>query len=139
MRDFFPILIVAGLSLFILRTQLLRVAIQETGGENIHASPVLGAASGWISLFGALLLAISAPVSLGLIWGAGLVVLSVVLGVVSSAIALSLIGTTVALGNSGGEGNKSIVAFNRNYGHFIAFAVGLIALACIYTILSFRF
>jgi hypothetical protein len=139
MRDFLPILIVAGLSLFILRSQLLRVAIQETGGENMHASPVLGAASGWISLFGALALAVCAPISLGLVWGAGLVVLGVALGVLSSAIALPLIGTTVAMGNMGGEGNKSIVAFNRAYGHFIAFAVGLIALACVYAILSFRF
>ena len=47
MRDYLPILIVAGLSLFILRTQLLHVSIRESGMDNLHASPALGAASGW--------------------------------------------------------------------------------------------
>jgi hypothetical protein len=139
MLAYLPVLIVAGLSLFILRSQLLRVAIQETGGENMHASAMLGAVSGWVSLFGAVVLAVCALVTQGWLWGIGLVVLGVVLGVISSAIVLPLIGTTVALGSSGGDGNRSIVAFNRNYGHLIAFAVGAFALVCLYSILSFRF
>jgi hypothetical protein len=139
MRAYLPVLISAGLALFILRTQLLRVAIQETGGENMHASPALGAASGWTSLFGALALAVCAPINLGLVWGAGLIVLGIVLGVVAAAVLLPLIGTTVALGHDGGEGNKSIVAFNRRFGHFIAFAVGGLAVVCLYAVFSFRF
>ncbi|MGL4636886.1 MAG: hypothetical protein ACRCWF_12960 [Beijerinckiaceae bacterium] len=134
-----PILIAAGLALFIVRSQLLRVAIQETGGENMYASPLMGALSGWSSLFGVITLAVSALVSQGLLWGLGLIVLGIVLGVVMAAFVLPLLGTTVALGNLGGEGNKSIVAFNRAYGHFIAFAVGALALVSLYAILSFRF
>ena len=33
--------------------------------------------------------------------------------------------------------DESIVAFNRAYGHFIAFAVGVLALVCLYAIVSF--
>jgi hypothetical protein len=139
MRDALPILIALGLSLFILRTQLLRVAIRESGAENLHASPALGAASGWASLFGAAVLIAASFISLGLIWGAGLVVLSVVLGIISAAFALPTIGSTSALGHLSGEGNASIAAFNRAYGHWIAFAVGALALICLYAILSFRF
>jgi hypothetical protein len=138
MLSYLPILIILGLSLFILRTQLLRVAIREGGMDNLHASPALGAASGWASLFGALVLIVAAFVSLGLILGAGLVIMSIGLGIVSAAIALPTLGSTSALGHLSGEGNASIAAFNRAYGHWIAFTVGALALICLYTIFSFR-
>jgi hypothetical protein len=137
--SYLPILIAIGIALFILRAQLLRVAIQETGGDRLHESPAVGAASGWASLFGMLVLTICAPVHLGLLWGVGLIILGIVLGVVVAAIVLPLIGTTVALGNLGGEGNKSIVAFTRAYGHFIAFTIGGLAVVCLSIIFSFRF
>ena len=138
MHAYLPTLIVAGLSLFILRTQLLRVAMLQSDAQNVHATPLLGALSGWSSLFGALVLVVSAFVSLGLIWGSALIVLGIVLGVISAALALPIIGNTSALGHLSGEGNVSVAAFNRAYGHLIAFSVGGLALVCVYAIVSFK-
>jgi hypothetical protein len=138
MLTYTPILIPLGLALFILRAQLLRVAIREFGMENLHASKVLGAASGWASLFGALLLTALAFVTNGLLWGVILIVIGLALGVVAAALFLPVLGQTNAMGMHGGEGDKSVAAFNRNYGHWIAFAVAAIALLCLYSVLTFR-
>jgi hypothetical protein len=138
MRDALPILITLGLSLFILRTQLLRVAIREGGMDNLHASAALGAASGWASLFGAAALIAASFISLGLLWGAGLIALSIMLGIISAAFTLPTIGSTSALGHLSGKGNASIAAFNRAYGHWIGFSVGALALVCLSTIFTFR-
>jgi hypothetical protein len=134
-----PILIPLGLALFILRAQLLRVAIRELGMENLHASKALGAASGWASLFGALLLAALAVVTGGVVQGPILIVIGIALGVVGAAVFLPMLGQTNALGMHGGEGDRSVAAFNRRYGHWIAFAVAGIALVCLYSVLTFRF
>jgi hypothetical protein len=137
--NYMPFLIPAGLALFILRAQLLRVSIRELGMENIHASKGLGAASGWASLFGAVTLALLAFLFMGVLWGAALVVIGLVLGVVSSALFLPMLGRTLAMGMHGGEGDKSVAAFNRRYGHWIAFAVAGMALVGLYGLFSFRF
>ncbi len=138
MLTYTPILIPLGLALFILRAQLLRVAIRELGMENIHASKGLGAASGWASLFGGMLLAVLAFVTNGWLWGMILIVIGLALGVVGAAIFLPMLGQTNAMGVHGGEGDRSVAAFNRNYGHWIAFAVAGIALVCLYSVLTFR-
>jgi hypothetical protein len=139
MLSYAPILVAIGLALFILRAQLLRVAIREQGMTNLHASAVLGAASGWASLLGALALAVLAFVFMGLIWGAVLVAAGLALGILASALFLPLLGQTLAMGMHGGEGDKSVAAFNRAYGHWIAFAVAGLAVMCLYTVLAFRF
>jgi hypothetical protein len=138
MLSYTPILIPLGLALFILRAQILRVAIREFGMENLHASKGLGAASGWASLFGALLLAALAFVTNGWLWGVLLIATGLALGVVAAALFLPMLGQTNAMGMHGGEGDRSIAAFNRSYGHWIAFAVAGIALACLYAVLTFR-
>jgi hypothetical protein len=138
MLSYTPILIPLGLALFILRAQLLRVAIRELGMENLHASKGLGAASGWASLFGALLLAILAFVTNGLLWGVLLIGMGLALGIVAAALFLPMLGQTNAMGMHGGEGDKSVAAFNRIYGHWLAFAVAGIALLCLYAVMSFR-
>jgi hypothetical protein len=138
MLTYTPILISLGLALFILRAQLLRVAIRELGIENIHASKGLGAASGWASLFGALLLAALAFVTNGVVWGVALTGIGLAAGVVASALFLPLLGQTNAAGMHGGEGDRSVAAFNRAYGHWLAFAVAGIALVCLYSVMSFR-
>ncbi len=133
-----PILIPLGLALFILRAQVLRVAIREFGMENVHASRALGAASGWASLFGAMLLAALAFVTNGLLWGLLLIGVGLALGVVSSALFLPLLGQTNIAGMHGGEGDRSVAAFNRGYGHWLAFGVAGVALLCLYSVLTFR-
>jgi hypothetical protein len=128
-------LILTGLSLFILRSQLLRVALQESasaGGQldagKLHDNAALGAASGWASLGGAAALMLLALVTSGYAWGFGLIVFGILGGVVLSSVLLPTIGSTLALGHHGGEGNKSIAAFNRRYGALVAFAVMGVAL-----------
>jgi hypothetical protein len=138
MLSYTPILIPLGLALFILRAQLLRVAIRQFGIENLHASKTVGAASGWASLFGAAILTVLAFVTNGLLWGVLLIVIGLALGVVAAAVFLPTLGSTLAMGMHGGEGDKSIAEFNRTYGHWIAFAVAAIALLCLYIVLSFR-
>jgi hypothetical protein len=129
-------LILFGLSLFILRSQLLRVAMKETGanaaGEidagKLHASPALGAMSGWFSLCGAAGLMLLALVTSGYLWGLGLIVFGIMGGVALSSFTLPTIGSTLALGHQGGDGNRSIAEFNRRYGAHIAFGVAALAL-----------
>jgi len=129
-------LILFGLSLFILRSQLLRVAMKETGanaaGEidagKLHASPALGAMSGWFSLGGAAGLMLLALVTSGYLWGLGLIVFGIMGGVALSSFTLPTIGSTLALGHQGGDGNRSIAEFNRRYGAHIAFGVAALAL-----------
>lgn len=134
-----PYLIPSGLALFVLRSQLLRVAIREGGPENLHASPALGAASGWASLFGAAALCLLAFVFMGAIGGLLTIVAGLAVGVIGSALFLPMLGSTLAFGHHGGEGDKSVAAFNRAYGHWIAFAVAAIAALCLYALFSFRF
>jgi hypothetical protein len=138
MLTYTPILIPLGLALFILRAQLLRVAIREFGMENLHASKSLGAASGWASLLGALLLAALAFVTNGLLWGVLLIGIGLALGVLASALFLPMLGRTNAMGMHGGDGDRSVAQFNRRYGHWIAFAVAGLALLCLYAVMSFR-
>jgi hypothetical protein len=134
-----PFLIPFGLALFILRAQILRVAIRAGGMENLHASPALGAASGWVSLMGAMVLVASAFIVSGIVWGFISIAIGLALGVVASALFLPMLGNTLALGHHGGDGDKSVAEFNRRYGHWIAFAVGGIAALCLFAILNFRF
>jgi hypothetical protein len=138
MLTYTPILIPLGLALFILRAQLLRVAIREFGMENLHASKGLGAASGWASLFGAMLLVVLAFVTNGWLWGLLLIGIGIALGVVGAALFLPLLGQTNIAGMHGGEGDRSVAEFNRRYGHWIAFATLAIAILCLYSVLSFR-
>jgi hypothetical protein len=138
MLSYLPILIPLGLALFILRAQLLRVAIREDGIDNLHDSKVIGAASGWASLFGAIILMVCAIIAQGAMWGLLLVVIGLALGVVGSAVFLPTLGSTNLMGHHGGEGNRSIADFNRRYGPGIAFAVAAIALLCLYVVLTFR-
>lgn len=130
-------LILTGLSLFILRSQLLRVALREMGAttgsaeiapEKLHASPALGAMSGWFSLGGAAGLMLLALVTSGYLWGFGLIVFGIMGGVALSAFMLPTIGSTLALGHQGGDGDKSIAEFNRRFGSHIAFGVAVLAL-----------
>jgi hypothetical protein len=134
MTSYLPILIPFGLALFVLRSQLLRVAIHETGGENMHRSVQIGVMSGWISLLGALALIAGSFLVSGLWRGLAGIVVGLGLGILISAFLLPMIGSTLALGHLGGEGNKSIAEFNRRFGHIIAFGVGWIALICLYSI-----
>ncbi len=64
----------------------------------------------------------------GYLWGIGLILAGVAGGVLLSAVALPALGSTLALGHHGGEGNASIAAFNRRYGAHVAFAVTGVAL-----------
>jgi hypothetical protein len=130
-------LILFGLSLFILRSQLLRVALREMGAasastqiepEKLHASPALGAMSGWFSLGGAAGLMLLALVTSGYLWGFGLIVFGIMGGVALSAFMLPTIGTTIALGHQGGDGDRSVAEFNQRYGMHVAFAVAALAL-----------
>lgn len=126
-------LILFGLSLFILRSQLLRVALLEQGADKLdaaklHASPTMGAMSGWFSLGGAAGLMLLALVTSGYLWGFGLIVFGILGGVALSAFTLPTIGSTLALGHHGGDGNKSIAEVNRRYGAHIAFGVAALAL-----------
>ncbi|MCU0885509.1 MAG: hypothetical protein MUC44_11310 [Beijerinckiaceae bacterium] len=129
-------LILFGLSLFILRSQLLRVALKETGAsaagqieaDKLHASPALGAMSGWFSLGGAAGLMLLALITSGYLWGLGLIVFGIMGGVALSSFTLPTIGSTLALGHQGGDGNRSIAEFNRRYGAHIAFGVAVLAL-----------
>lgn len=138
MLTYTPILIPLGLALFILRAQVLRVAIRERGMDNVHASQVLGAASGWASLFGAMLLVALSFVTNGMLWGVLLIGIGLALGIVASALFLPLLGQTNAAGMHGGEGDRSVATFNRGYGHWLAFAVAGIAMLCLYAVLTFR-
>ncbi len=125
-------LVLLGLALFILRSQLLRVAMEQSGAKDtaaLHASPALGAASGWASLAGAACLMLLALVLHGYMWGAIIVLCGIGAGVILSSLALPLIAQTVWLGHVGGEGTPSVVAFNRLYGAWVAFAVPAAALA----------
>ncbi len=124
-------LILLGLSLFILRSQLLRVAIREMGGEvkgeQLHASPALGAASGWASLTGALLLVVLSVAVHGYLSGFAFAVLGIIGGVALSSLVLPAIGSTFMLGHLGGNGDRSVAEFNRRYGAHIAFLVAAMA------------
>jgi hypothetical protein len=102
-------LILFGLSLFILRSQLLRVALKETGAnaagqidaDKLHASPALGAMSGWFSLCGAAGLMLLALVTSGYLWGLGLIVFGIMGGVALFAFgvaALALLAWATHLG-----------------------------------------
>jgi hypothetical protein len=136
--DYLPILIPVGFALFILRAQLLRVGIGELGMENLHASKPLGAISGWLGLGGAAVLAVAAFISGGIVWGLVLITGGMALGIILSAVALPVLGSTLLLGHHGGEGNKSIAEFNRRYGPYFALAVAGIAAVCVYAIMTFR-
>ncbi len=124
-------LILLGLSVFILRSQLLRVAIRQMGGEvkveQLHASPVLGAASGWASLTGAILLVLLSVAVHGYLSGFAFAVLGIIGGVALSSLVLPAIGSTFMMGHLGGNGDKSIAEFNRRYGAHIAFLVAALA------------
>jgi hypothetical protein len=133
-----PYLIPAGLALFILRAQLLRVGIAELGMENLHASKALGAFSGWLGLGGAAVLACVAFAYGGIVWGLVLVTGGLALGVIVSAVFLPMLRSTFALGHHGGDGDRSVAEFNRRYGPFIALAVAAIAVICLYAMFSFR-
>jgi hypothetical protein len=130
MSAYLPMLIVAGLALFVLRTQLLRIAMMQASGDasKVHASAGLGAASGWASLFGFFALIMLAILTQGWLWGLGLVVVGLAAGVLGSALFLPMLGSTQAMGHLGGEGNRSIAEFNKLYGHNVAFAVAGCAL-----------
>jgi hypothetical protein len=65
-------------------------------------------------------------------------VLGLVLGILLSAIFLPVLGNTLAFGHHGGEGDKSVAAFNRRYGSVLALGVGVTGLFCFIQILSFR-
>lgn len=123
--------ILFGLSLFILRSQLLRVAIREMGNEvkveKLHASPLLGAASGWAGLAGAILLVILSVAAHGYLSGFAFAVLGIIGGVALSSLVLPAIGSTFMLGHLGGNGDKSIAEFNRRHGGHIAFSVAALA------------
>jgi hypothetical protein len=139
MLPYLPVIIPFGLALFILRAQILRVAIRAEGIGNLHASKALGAASGWASLFGALLLVGCALLLNGIVWGLVSIAIGLALGVAASALFLPMLGNTLAFGHHGGDGDRSIAAFNRRYGHWIAFAVGglgLFALLSVFNIIS---
>ena len=138
MLAYLPIIIPLSLALFIVRAQLLRVAIRELGIEDLHESKFIGAVSGWLSLGGAMVLVMMAFNIKGLLWGVLLVVIGMVLGIAASALVLPFIGQTLALGHLGGEGDKSVAAFNRRYGAYIALAVALIAAVCLYTVFTVR-
>lgn len=133
-----PFLIPLGLALFILRAQVLRVAIRAGGMENLHASKVLGAASGWASLMGAMVLTALAFVTNGLFGGLIMVAAGLVGGIAASALFLPMLGNTLTFGHHGGEGDKSVAEFNRRYGHWVAFAVAGLAALCLSSVFSFR-
>jgi hypothetical protein len=69
-----------------------------------------------------------ALVTSGYAWGFGLIVFGILGGIVLSSVLLPTIGSSLALGHHGGEGNKSIAAFNRRYGALVAFAVTGVAI-----------
>jgi hypothetical protein len=138
MFDFLPYLIPAGLALFILRAQLLRIGITELGMENLHASSALGAFSGWLGLGGAAVLAFVAFAYGGTIWGLVLVTGGMALGVIVSAVFLPVLRNTLALGHHSGDGDKSVAEFNRRYGPFIALTVAAIAVVSLYALFTFR-
>jgi hypothetical protein len=138
MITYLPIIIPLGLALFIVRAQLLRVAIRQLGIENLHDSKFVGAVSGWLSLGGAMVLVMMAFSVKGFIWGVLLVVIGLVVGIAASALVLPFIGQTLALGHHGGEGDKSVAAFNRRYGAYIALAVAVIAAVCLYSLFTVR-
>jgi hypothetical protein len=94
----------------------------------LHASPALGAMSGWFSLGGAAALMLLALVTSGYLWGFGLIVFGIMGGVALSAFMLPTIGSSMALGHAGGEGDRSIAAFNRRFGAHVALGVTAIAL-----------
>ncbi len=127
--------VLLGLSLFILRSQLLRVALRESGAmeagkieaEKLHASPALGAMSGWFSLMGAAALMLLAIETSGYLRGAALIVFGILGGVALSAVMLPAIGSRQA-GDQAGGGDRSIAAFNRRFGAHIALGVAALAL-----------
>lgn len=128
-------LILFGLSLFILRSQLLRVALLELGAgtgaldmAKLHVSPTLGSMSGWFSLGGAAGLMLLAIITSGYLWGLGLIAFGIIGGVALSSFVLPTIGSTMVTGHHGGEGNKSIAEVNRRYGAHVAFGVAALAL-----------
>lgn len=128
-------LILTGLSLFILRSQLLRVALLELGSgtgavdpAKLHSSPALGSMSGWFSLGGAAALMLLAIITSGYLWGFGLIAFGIIGGVALSSVVLPTIGSTMLTGHHGGEGNKSIAEVNRRYGAHVAFGVAALAL-----------
>lgn len=132
-----PFLIVLGLALFILRMQLLWIALQSLGKDKVHPSPALGAASGWASLVGVVLLCLLAPLVAGGIRGILVILAGLALGVVGSAMFISVVGKTSLFGHYSGEGNTSVAVFTQRYGHWLAFAVLGIALVCLWSAITF--
>lgn len=124
-------LVIAGLALFILRSQLLRVAMEQAGSSEarvLHASPALGAASGWLSLAGAACLMLLALAQHGYMWGAIFALSGIGAGIILSALAIPILGQTVVFGHWGGEGPKSVAEFNRRFGAWVALCVPAFAL-----------
>lgn len=132
------LLILLGLTLFVLRSQLLRIGMQQAelakkGASAVekmamvHASPFLGAISGWLSLLGASMLMLLAFNAEGWLAGGILIVCGIAAGILASALLIPLIGSTLALGHEGGEGLTSVAAFNRRKGAYIALAVAACA------------
>jgi hypothetical protein len=127
-------LIIIGLALFILRSQLLRVGMQlaarEEGGMDmakVHASAMLGAVSGWLGLMAAAALIVLAFLAEGLLAGGVIVLAGLGVGILLSAVLIPVLGTTLAFGHHGGEGMVSVAAFNRAYGAYVALSVVAIA------------
>jgi hypothetical protein len=123
------VLIIAGLALFLLRAQLLRVAIGVVGADpaRLHASARLGAASGWAALGGAGALVALAFAATGLVTGLLLLVAGIAAGLGLSALVIALVGQTLVAGHHGGEGPVSVAALNRRFGHWLAFGVAALA------------
>ncbi|MGL4975286.1 MAG: hypothetical protein ACRC56_08315 [Bosea sp. (in: a-proteobacteria)] len=128
------ILILLGLTLFVLRSQLLRIGMQQAGVKGsaadmskVHASPLLGAISGWLSLLGASMLMLLAFNAEGWLAGGILIICGIAAGILASALAIPLIGSTQALGYEGGEGLTSVAEFNRQKGAYVALAVAACA------------
>ena len=131
------LLILLGLTLFVMRSQLLRIGMQQAGVKGstvdmskVHASPVMGAVSGWLSLMGASALMLLAFNAEGWLAGGILIVCAIAAGILASALVIPLIGSSQALGSTGGQGMPSVAAFNYAWGAHVALSVtGCAALA----------
>ncbi len=128
------LLILLGLTLFVLRSQLLRIGMQQAGVKGstldmskVHASPMLGTISGWLSLLGASALMLLAFNAEGWLAGGILIVCAVAAGILTSALVIPLIGSSQALGPTGGQGMASVAAFNYAWGAHVALVVAVCA------------
>jgi hypothetical protein len=127
-------LILFGLALFILRSQLLRVGMQMAAGgaggmdmAKVHASPLMGNISGMLALGAAGSLVILALQASGTVNGLLITVGGIMAGIVLAATLIPLLGTTLMFGHHGGEGMVSVAAFNRAYGAYVALSVAVLA------------